>query len=243
MLKGYPITLICSKVFDVNDYRNIAVEYSVELDVERFDPVFFASISGYNKLMLNVDFYRRFSSDKFILIYQTDCFVFKDELEQWCDKNYDYVGAPWPFDTGIWIGHHYPWLARKYYRTIGKNRVPNVGNGGLSLRKVSSFIKNLSLFRYSVKNWDHNEDTFISHCLPIFNPFFSIPSVKQASLFSLDTSPEMYYQLNNHTLPFGCHGWFRDANEYEGNKGFYIPIIKSFGYDINDINSIDNSVA
>lgn len=230
VLGKYPITLVCSDQFEVDEYQEMAAEHSRTLDIQRFDSSFFESINGYNKFMLNLDFYKRFERSKFILLYQTDCFVFTDELAEWCAKGYDYIGAAWPFDTSVWIGHHYPWLVRKYYRTLGKSRVPHVGNGGLSLRKTGSFIKNLCLFQYWVKKWNHNEDTFISHCLPVFNPFFKIPSQEEASMFSIDVSPEKYFNHGN--LPFGCHGWSRNDNDYEGNEAFYSPIIRSFGYDL-----------
>ena len=59
-----------------------------------FNDTYFESIYGYNQLMLNVEFYEAFSK-KYILIYQTDAFIFKDDLNYWCEKDYDYIGAPW----------------------------------------------------------------------------------------------------------------------------------------------------
>lgn len=230
VLANYPITLVCSDGFIVDDYQCIATEYGKILEVERFKPWFFENISGYNKLMLSLDFYVRFEQSKYVLIYQTDCFVFKDELAGWCAKGYDYIGAPWPFDTSVWIGNHYPWLVRKYYRTLGKHRVPHVGNGGLSLRKTASFIRNISLFQHWIKRWNYNEDTFISHCFPVFNPFFKIPSRDEASMFSVDVAPEVYF--NHVNFPFGCHGWSRNDSDYEGNEAFYNPIINSYGYNV-----------
>jgi hypothetical protein len=35
---------------------------------------------------LSASFYERFLDTKYILIYQLDAFVFKDELQEWCDK-------------------------------------------------------------------------------------------------------------------------------------------------------------
>ena len=68
---------------------------------ERFNEIFFANMSGYNHLMLDTDFYNRFRDYKYILIHQTDAFLFKPDLLYWCNKNYDYIGAPWlnPYKT------------------------------------------------------------------------------------------------------------------------------------------------
>lgn len=46
--------------------------------------------------MLSAEFYERFLAWDYILLCQTDAFVFRDELADWCARGYDYIGAPWP---------------------------------------------------------------------------------------------------------------------------------------------------
>ena len=77
---------------------------------------FFYSIHSYNRLLTRCFFYKLFIKYKYILIVQTDVVICFDDLQNWCSKNYDYIGAPW------------------------KQFNPHVGNGGFSLRKVKSFI-------------------------------------------------------------------------------------------------------
>jgi hypothetical protein len=60
-----------------------------------FNDEYFKSIQGYNRLMLSAAFYEAFIQYEYILIYQLDAFVFKDELSFWCNQDIDYVGAPW----------------------------------------------------------------------------------------------------------------------------------------------------
>ena len=60
-----------------------------------FDDKYFKSINAYNALLVSEDFYDAFLSFEYILIYQTDAFVFSDELNYWCSIGYDYLGAPW----------------------------------------------------------------------------------------------------------------------------------------------------
>lgn len=85
----------------------------------------FRSERAYNSLLLSKSFYVTFRAYDYILIYQMDCLVFADKLMHWCNQGWDYVGAPWfpncEQDTskGFWT----------------------VGNGGFSLRKVSSFAQ------------------------------------------------------------------------------------------------------
>ena len=63
--------------------------------VESFPDEFFAGRKGYNRLMLSEVFYERFLAWEYLLIMQTDVYVFSDRLDAWCARGYDYVGAPW----------------------------------------------------------------------------------------------------------------------------------------------------
>lgn len=82
----------------------------------------FKSISSYNFLLTSKNFYQRFVEFDFILITQLDVLIKNDTLDYWASKKFSYIGAPWlTQDTGL-------------SELI-------VGNGGLSLRKVSDFIK------------------------------------------------------------------------------------------------------
>lgn len=90
-----------------------------------FPKEYFNDINGYNNLMLSTGFYKAFIDYKSILIYQLDCLIYRNELQKWMKKNYSYVAPPWfakfwnDPELGLW----------------------KVGNGGFSLRKISSAIK------------------------------------------------------------------------------------------------------
>ena len=58
-------------------------------------------------------------------IIQLDCWLFKDRLDEFMSMGFDYIGAPW-MKNGL-EGKPEPELWK-------------VGNGGFSLRKVSSFL-------------------------------------------------------------------------------------------------------
>lgn len=99
------------------------------LEVTRFPVDFFKGIDGYNNLMLSSSFYRRFEQYQDILIHQLDCLVFRDELSKWSAKGFSYVAPPW-FGK-FW---HDPKLG-----------LWRVGNGGFSLRRVSSALAILGM--------------------------------------------------------------------------------------------------
>jgi hypothetical protein len=95
-----------------------------DLPLQHFDDSYFQDIAGYNRLMLSPTFYQTFAAWDYILIYQLDCLVFSDQLSQWCARGYDYIGSPW-------------------LKSIDEPEkgFAGVGNGGLSLRRVSTFLK------------------------------------------------------------------------------------------------------
>ncbi len=81
----------------------------------------------YSALLTSKQFYRAFEEYEYILIYQTDCLVFRDELMEWCARGYDYVSAPWIKEV---MGPVLDWAEGDA-----------VGNGGFSLRKVKSHLR------------------------------------------------------------------------------------------------------
>ncbi len=90
-LSEYPMVFVKPESLDVscllNDFPNIGVE--------NFQDDYFKSTWDYNRLMLSEAFYCRFLDSKFILIHQLDAYVFRKNLDEWIQKDYDYIGAPW----------------------------------------------------------------------------------------------------------------------------------------------------
>ena len=89
---------------------------------EYFPDACFESIAAYSRLLLDKEFYERFSDYEYMLLYQMDAFVFSDRLHEFCQLGYDYIGAP--------VHRIYGW----------PYNLSTVGNGGFSLRKISSCI-------------------------------------------------------------------------------------------------------
>lgn len=157
----------------------------------KFPEKCFESRLDYSYLLSSKEFYSKFTSYENILIYQLDAWVFSDELSEWCDKGYDYVGAPWCH------------LCKK--GNCHENFVSDsfVGNGGLSLRRVDSFIKNLPIEKFENNIFTNivNEDLYISL---ISN--FKKPNCVEASRFSVETFASQLIKNNEGRLPFGFHG-------------------------------------
>jgi len=194
------------------------------LEVERFDASYFGSQQDYNRLMVAVDFYRRFENYEFMLIYQLDAYVFRDELDFWCKRGWDYIGAPW-FE--------------------GDRMEPMAGNGGFSLRRIPAFISILGLGHRRLKSFGEvaqenkrispasrraytvsrnylsranrvrayltnpgfNEDRFYSYTAPRLDSNFKVADSRTGIPFSFEVRPRDLYAMNDDSLPFGCHAY------------------------------------
>jgi hypothetical protein len=242
ILGRYPIVFICPKNMELGSFH---LDYRYKAEFLFMDNENFTSIITYNRMMLSVWFYSHFINYKYILIYQLDCFVFKDELMYWVEKGYSYIGAPW------FIGNS---------GDEEVNELIGVGNGGFSLRNVLDSIRvlksnkrTISFKELLIKNKGTNElfvwlrsakhylkaYTFKSiHKNQLINEdkmfclagkkfrFFKIPEPKTAIAFAFEKQPNKLYKLNNNQLPFGCHAWFREDFPYDGNKQFWSKYIK-----------------
>ena len=199
--------------------ETLAVDGSV-LDVgcriERFADRFFESNNSYSELMLSSDLYERFVDYEYMLVYQLDAFVFSDRLAEFCAMEYDYIGAPLHHGSGHW-------------HDIGCS----VGNGGFSLRKISSALRVLDreeeIFRQMPPSWEENqflfwEDLFFSFCATRPELDFHVPDFLTALDFAVGTDIGHAYEKIPSWLPFGCHGW--DRNDYR----FWKSVVESYGY-------------
>jgi Protein of unknown function (DUF5672) len=172
-----------------------------QLPAKRFAARSFRSTSHYSRLLLSDEFYASFSDYDYVLVHQLDCLLFADELAEWCERGFDYVGAPWTRRNA----------AREPYFT-------DVGNGGLSLRRVESCRRVLAKQPRRVRDRLRNpwpfEDKFWSLEAPRLDPTFTIPPAEVAVSFAFETEPRFCFEANGQRLPFGCHGWTRHDPEF-----------------------------
>jgi len=134
-----------------------------------------------------------------MLIVQTDCIVLQDDLDYWCLTCFDYIGAPW---ANTWI-YQVPKIGSPI---DGRTFYMNVGNGGLSLRKISSVIsvlKELSWIRLIYN--EIVEDAFFSLAGQVSLNFL-IPNSILAAHFSIETEPRAFFNTTK-KLPMGTHAW------------------------------------
>lgn len=202
VLGNHPIIFICPDKLSIEAYLAIIPTAAVK----RFSDNYFQNVEGYSRLLLSPDFYKTFLSFEYILIHQTDAYVFRDELFAWCNKGYDYVGAPWL--------ERPPLVKGKPKVDIQNWFIGRVGNGGFSLRKVKSHYNNTRLFRPIVRFVEKNEDMFWGLFLYWLNPFFKRPTWQEALCFAFEMNPRKAFELTNQQLPFGVHAWEKYDKEF-----------------------------
>ena len=188
------------------------------LPAERLPAEYFQSVRDYNRMLLSLDFYDRFRGREYMLICQLDAYVFRDELDDWCGRGYDYIGAPWgdaPFLREPKLQRilprilRHPALARHWHLCDFR-----VGNGGFSLRRVQAFRRVLRDHPVTAARWQKNEDLFWSFWAPVLAPEFRIAPEQEAMRFSVELSPAEYLRRMDGRLPFGCHAWEKHAPEF-----------------------------
>lgn len=240
ILNTHSISIACPASLDTKIYREISAKYEIRLSFEYFEDSWFKSVSSYNSLMLNPEFYRRYTAYEYLLLYQLDAWVFADQLNYWCELGYDYIGAPWFTDGG--------------------ELLPVSGNGGFSLRRVRSFLTILTQrfafntfslifprenylqfygletpvsiyerFKKSVYllrllrakffpklhfHWyKEHEDYAFAQAFELSARYRAAPSCK-AMYFSFERFPEKLYSLTGGILPFGAHAVARYTPEF-----------------------------
>lgn len=197
--------------------------------VECFEPQYFAGREGYNRLMLSHEFYSRFRASRYVLVCQTDVLLFEDRLDDWCNRGYDYVGAPWlpaPADVSGW---NVPRRAFYEVRRLWGRLLPGfhainlkwrVGNGGFSLRRVDAMLAVLECHAEEVARVAAQ-----SHKVSCFEDVFwgvevnrrwpgtlNVPDAKTAAHFAVESHPDMAMRLTGGELPMGAHAFQRHRN-------------------------------
>ncbi|RRB06345.1 DUF5672 family protein [Larkinella rosea] len=242
ILGKHPIILIKPHSLDVS----FLTQPHPQLQVREFADSYFLNVQTYNRLMLSEEFYQAFTDFEFILIHQLDAFVFKDELVDWCRSGYEYIGAPWLRDRDFsgWKDEAVftvkkkiaIWFDLKKEDGITPREITSlngVGNGGFSLRKVSSLLRWIRFFKKKIANYEkihahqYNEDVFWGIEINRYFPVLNVPDFRTALRFSVEFYPERAIQnYNQGQLPFGCHAWDIHGTDY------WRPIFATYGYTI-----------
>jgi hypothetical protein len=240
VLARHPLYLVYPRGLDIGRY----LELAPALRKLPTDPRHLASYQAYNQFKIGPELYRCFQHYEYLLTYELDAFVFRDELLEWCSKKLDYVGAPWfegfseanPHAAVIGVGNSGFSLRRT-------KAILNV-NAGWSFRSgaIEAFVKwrnrrhltpgSLVLLvremlraPESLSAYRGQEDGFWCHAVPRRFPDFRIADYESARQFSFEVNPSRLFRECKNELPFGCHKWM------QWEPDFWKHHITRFGYD------------
>lgn len=221
VLGKHPIRLVCPQGMDISRYRAIAPGVVPDF----LDPKWFRTMRDYNLLKVLPWLYRRYAGYEFMLTYELDAWVFRDELLEWCDKGWDYIGAPW---------------FANYSRATENDPFLGVGNSGFSLRSIPSALrafsqrrtervvrmaKDVAKGRMSAselgmaltdaekfyapfeEEYVRADDMFWHFEVARKYAWFKLPTPEEASGFAFESNPRRLYRETGNKLPFGCHKW------------------------------------
>ncbi|MBP5317884.1 MAG: hypothetical protein J6Y77_00550 [Paludibacteraceae bacterium] len=212
----YPVALVAPEGLDATAWTS---RFAFDA-VERFDDRFFEGIAGYNRLMTDAGFYARFADYDYLLICQSDVYVFFDGLDAFVQAGYDYVGAPWVSRHGVFgkmlaavqwgVGRVFG-PKHKLYRY---QRLDRVGNGGFSLRRVQAFQRFCSDYRQQLSDdyTGENEDVIFATLPRQFGCGWLYPTAEEALGFAFDLNPQRLYQKSGGKLPMAAHAWHTAVN-------------------------------
>lgn len=241
ILNKYPIVVVAPDKMNLEKYKEAVADFKTIT----IPQVWLSGLLAYNKLKVSAFFYELFNQYQYLLTYELDAYVFTDELQYWCNKGYDYIGAPW-----------FEGLASPVSDTI-----IGVGNSGFSLRNVQSCLRLLKRVRYlkaarafwfksrlqalirfskilsGLKKYLHiqsmteleqlffdnelNEDFYWTRSVEKAFDDYRVAPIDDACKFSFDVNPSFLFKRNDGRLPFGCHAWER----YEPD--FWKPFIQA----------------
>lgn len=189
--------------------------------IKEYDKKWFESKYAYSKLLLTYEFYKGWYERGYrkSFIYQTDCYLFRDEFNEWAVKSYTFVGAPVVATNSDW----------GYYGGY-------VGNGGFSMRdnyklylllyrdennkgneiweKHGEEFETATLEKNNDLRYIDFEDIFICKMLSKYM-YIDIPNVKEAAKFAFDRNPFECKKFYCVDCPMVAHNFMLQANYWK----------------------------
>lgn len=132
--KKYDIYIIHSELLDITYYINKFHVNYIKISSYLYDNT---QIS-YNSMCMSSDFYNMFKDYEYMLLSQTDSFVFNDDLEYWLNLGYDYIGGCLEFNE---YNYNANWacVKNKNILNIIKKYEGYRINDGLCLKNINKF--------------------------------------------------------------------------------------------------------
>ena len=203
----YDVRFICPKSFSVeliNLYiKLINAPEKIYVQYKQYSDDYFKSTKAYSSLLKTNTFYNDFKDYEYMLILQTDVWVTNiNNIDEFIEESFDYIGAPILTNKQHWPG------------------APCCGNGGLSLRRIESFIEYTSNKEFVDELnenpiWNDYEDVFF--CVGVSRYMYvDMPIWEDCALFAYDMNPDILWKKMDGQMPeIGIHAWPKNIPFWE----------------------------
>lgn len=209
-IENKDIFIATFKGLDISKIEKIASEYDIKLNRTNFNKSYFQNTISYSNLCKSYEFYVSYMEYTYMLIFQTDVYMTKDDIDYWMETGYDYIGAPIISSCAKW------------------HKVPNIGNGGCSLRKISTFMditnpegyiktnKEVLEKESSVDNgvYIEAEDMYFSELVYEYYDFEK-PRLNEAIFFGIDMNADVIMKMTNDVLPSFIHAFEKNIKYWQ----------------------------
>jgi hypothetical protein len=121
------------------------------------------SVQSYSELLLEREFYAHFEEYEHILICQLDAILIGN-ISKLPSSEFDYIGSPWEFGYKV-AQYRRKLIINSRLNAFLPSKTITVGNGGLSLRNVTSMAvisEEIDRFNPFLK-FKHPEDVLLSY--------------------------------------------------------------------------------
>ncbi|MBK0380654.1 DUF5672 family protein [Mucilaginibacter segetis] len=198
------------------------------------DPGWLASVEQYNKMKLNLEFYRLFAAYNYMVTYELDAYIFSQDLENAGAFDFDFIGAPffegyWEAKPGAKLVHgcnsgfsvrninsciralsgmkkfRFRWLLYRLF--LSHSSRLRLKLNGLTKGRLEVFIT--GRFGFYFADFHLNEDVVWTEVIPKLFPWFKVADPITALNFSFEYNLEDSLKLNKGRLPLGCHAWYK----------------------------------
>jgi hypothetical protein len=209
-LSAWDLYFAVPEGLDIEAYADRYQARNVFFPKERF-----SNPLNYNQWMLGPELYEAFAGYEFILICQPDAIVVRDDLQFWVDREWSYIGAPWTqkiiFKPNF---HNKPHLSGAEFHL-------EVGNGGLSLRRIEHTLSLLSRYQLIISEFSEPFEDAMFALLGVIDRDFKIAPFWEAARFSMEINARQIVEsIGMH--PMGFH------NLYAYDKAFWREIVEVY---------------
>jgi hypothetical protein len=195
------------------------------------------SRDAYNRLMISPVLFHALKGYSHVLIHEPDALVLDDQLDHWCARPYDYIGAPWfTLYRDAFVGSHpigvgnfglsllrlssvmrvlemdLRWLSRRETFTRIARALTLLGTGRPEesvsvLRRVALGLGKHGTLSRAYLSYRDNCDRFWGVTVPALDRKFRVAPIAEALRFSWEVCPRSCSELADVEQPFGFHAW------------------------------------